>query len=179
MAKHRNAWSMDIYGCGCVFVVALAPYRPWFPSYNGFADFKTKIKGYGPEKVEGFPDHIRLATYADASVFLHTSGSMVNPVLLDCRNPSSIFAEDAQCMEYENDLMNSEESTKPFFMNTLTTVPFANWFHDRRNANQSQKENGKDSGKSVVKKPNLSHLSKKVLFRTGSIIDGIPYEIKS
>lgn len=39
MNKHRNAWSMDIYGCGCVFVVALAPYRPWFPSYNGFADF--------------------------------------------------------------------------------------------------------------------------------------------
>ena len=28
MTKHRNAWSMDIYGYGYVFVVALAPYRP-------------------------------------------------------------------------------------------------------------------------------------------------------
>ena len=61
---------MDIYGCGYVFVVALAPYRPWFPSYNGFADFgKQNIKGYGPEKVEGFPGRIRLAKSMPMWVF--------------------------------------------------------------------------------------------------------------
>lgn len=39
---------------------------------------------------------------------------------------------------WKNDLMNSEESTKPFFMNTLTTGPFANWFHNRRSSFHSQ-----------------------------------------
>lgn len=86
----------------CFLTVALAPYRPWFPSYNGFVDFGKRIyKRIRPEKVEGFPDRIRLANYAGASVFLRISGSMVNPVLLDYRNPSSIFAENPQCSEYE------------------------------------------------------------------------------
>ena len=43
MNQAPKCMSMDIYGCGYVFVVALAPYRPWFPSYNGFADFGKRI----------------------------------------------------------------------------------------------------------------------------------------
>lgn len=41
-------------------------------SHSGIDGFrKTNIKGYGPEKVEGFPDRIRLANYADVGVFPH------------------------------------------------------------------------------------------------------------
>ena len=71
------------------------------PIIQRFRGFRNRYKRIRPEKVEGFPGRIRLANYADASVFLRTSGSMVNPVLMNYRNPSSIFAEDAQCTEYE------------------------------------------------------------------------------
>ena len=110
--------------------------------FRGFR--KTKYKRIRPEKVEGFPDRIRLAKSMLMRVFLHISDSMVNPVLLDYQNPSSTFAENPQCTEY------GTKSKK--------------WERLRKKYNQ---------------KPNLSHLRKKVLFRTNSIIDGIPYGIKS
>ena len=83
-------------------------------SHSGIGGLRKNIKGYGLEKVDGFPDRIRLANYADVGVFPHqrfhgkSGSSGLSEHIIDICRKCTMHGI------WKNDLMNSEESTKPF-----------------------------------------------------------------
>lgn len=117
--------------------------------FRGFR--KTNIKGYGPEKIEGFPDRIRLANYADASVFAHqrfhgkSGSSGLSESIIDICRKSTMLGI------WKNDLMNSEESTKPFSMDCQQQFRLRTGSMIDGIRTEVKKENRKDPGKIMIK----------------------------